>query len=180
MKLTNNTLLWIATILVAICLVVMHYQNKTIQDFKNLIEQVDSVVVKDTVYKPIIYRDTVPKYISKTVVKKDTLYKDSTQYILTLQHKTYGDTITNNGDTTKYEAYITGYGINNDSMPKLDSLKLSTSHKTIYVDRTITKTIKVPQKQNKWGVTIGVGTGYGIINKQTDIYVGFTVGYKIW
>ena len=44
MKLTNNTLLCVATILVAICLVVMHYQNKTIQDFKNLIEQTDTTV----------------------------------------------------------------------------------------------------------------------------------------
>lgn len=176
----DNTLLFIATIITALLLGLIAYQDSIIEKSKDIINHIDTTVIKDTVYKPIIYRDTVPKYISKTVVKKDTLYKDSTQYILALQHKTYGDTITNNGDTTKYEAYITGYGINNDSMPKLDSLKLSTSHKTIYVDRTITKTIKVSQKQNKWGVTIGVGTGYGIINKQADIYVGFTVGYKIW
>ena len=37
-----------------------------------------------------------------------------------------------------------------------------------------------PKKQNKWGVTIGVGGGYGLIQKKPDIYVGVTLGYKIF
>ena len=76
MKLTNNTLLYVATILVAVCLVVMHYQNKTIQCFKNIIEQTDtSVTIKrDTIWRDTLITETkfVPKYIKE--LKSDTVY----------------------------------------------------------------------------------------------------------
>lgn len=65
-------------------------------------------------------------------------------------------------------------------MPQLDSINVHTSHKNIHTIEYVTKTIKTSEKQNKWGITIGVGTGYGIYNKQPDIYVGVTLGYKIF
>lgn len=63
-------------------------------------------------------------------------------------------------------------------MPQLKNLDIRL--KTMRVDNYTTIEKQKPQKQNKWGVTIGIGSGYGLIQNKPDIYVGVTLGYKIF
>ena len=84
----------------------------------------------------------------------------------------------NDGDSLKYQAEITGYDLNNQDYPKLDSISFKLKYKQINTNTVIEKII--PKKQSRWNVTAGVGTGYGVINKQADIYLGFTIGYRVW
>ena len=63
-------------------------------------------------------------------------------------------------------------------MPQLKNLDIRL--KTMRVDNYTKIEKQKPQKQNKWGVTIGIGGGYGLIQKKPDIYVGVTLGYKIF
>ena len=65
-------------------------------------------------------------------------------------------------------------------MPSLDSIKLNTSHQIINTTNTITITKTIKQKQSRWNISPSVGFGYGMINKQTDVYVGLSIGYRIF
>lgn len=74
----NNTLITIAsTILMIITLGVMYFQNKTINEYKELLEKTDTTttITVDTLYLEKTYTDTVPKYIKQTIYKTDTLFK---------------------------------------------------------------------------------------------------------
>ena len=63
-------------------------------------------------------------------------------------------------------------------MPQLKNLDIRL--KTMRVDNYTTIEKPTIYKQPKWSVNIGIGGGYGIINKKPDIYVGVTLGYNIW
>lgn len=180
----RDVLMLSTAILLIILGIVLWKQNKTINEYQNIINSIDttSVVIKHdtidvstdtTIYKPVI--------IKETIIRVDTLYNDDGEAInVKKKEKTYSDTIIQNTDTIRYNAYISGYDINDSGYPQLDSINVHTSHKNIHTIEYVTRTIKTPQKQNKWGITIGVGTGYGIYNKQPDIYIGVTLGYKIF
>jgi hypothetical protein len=181
-KQTLHKLLGIACIIIALFIAVSTAQHYQIQRLKDIIEKIDTTttIKHDTVYQTQTFTDTVPITKYKTITKRDTIYKDSTKHILTLESKTYENTITNDGDTTTYQAHVSGYNLDNQPYPKLDSIKLHTSHQII---NTYTETIiekKVPQKQRKFNVSVGIGSGYGIINKQVDIYAGLIFGYRLW
>ena len=90
------------------------------------------------------------------------------------------NTIVDSTDTVKYNAYISGRSYQDEDYPKLDSIKFYIKHKYYQTNTTTIIEKQKPQKQNKWGVTIGIGGGYGLIQKKPDIYVGVTLGYKIF
>lgn len=179
MKLTNNTLLCVATILVAVCLVVMHYQNKTIQDFKNLIEQTDtSVTIKrDTIWKDTLITETkfVPKYIA--TIKTDTLYKSNGDTVqLATESKRFDKRLTIDKDTADIEIYTSGIETS------LDSLKMALKTHTDVVTNTTTITKYVEKPKTFWKrfhIQPQVTSGYDIINKQFGITAGIGVGFDI-
>ena len=132
----------------------------------------DTVFVSDT---DTIWQDTVIekiKYMPKEILKlrKDTI-RDT---VLTLERKTYEDTLTNERDSIIMKAFISGYDAN------LDSMKVNWKrHKEIITNTvTITKYIEKPRKfwdrfhiqpeatfgydplGKKWGCVIGVGVGF--------------------
>ena len=80
----------------------------------------------------------------------------------------------------RYNAYISGRSYQDEDYPKLDSIKFNIKHKYYQTNTTTIIEKQKPQKQNKWGVIIGVGGGYGLIQNKPDIYVGVTLGYKIF
>ena len=179
MKLTNNTLLCVATILVAVCLVVMHYQNKTIQDFKKLIEQTDtSVTIKrDTIWRDTLITETkfVPKYIKE--LKRDTVYtKDGNTLELARESKRFDKRLTIDKDTADIEIYTSGIETS------LDSLKLALKTHTDVVTNTTTITKYIEKPKTFWKrfhIQPQVTGGYDIINKQFGITAGIGVGFDI-
>ena len=179
MKLTNNTLLCVATILVAVCLVVMHYQNKTIQDFKNLIEQTDTsaTIKRDTIWNSITITETkfVPKYIKE--LKRDTVYtKDGNTLELARESKRFDKRLTIDKDTADIEIYTSGIETS------LDSLKLALKTYTDVVTNTATITKYIEKPKTFWKrfhIQPQVTGGYDIINKQFGITAGIGVGFDI-
>ena len=179
MKLTNNTLLCVATILVAVCLVVMHYQYKTIQDFKNLIEQTDtSVTIKrDTIWRDTLITETqfVPKYIKE--LKRDTVYtKDGNTLELARESKHFDKRLTIDKDTADIEIYTSGIETS------LDSLKMALKTHTDVVTNTTTITKYIEKPKTFWKrfhIQPQVTSGYDIINKQWGITAGIGVGFDI-
>ena len=179
MKLTNNTLLYVATILVAVCLVVMHYQYKTIQDFKNLIEQTDTsaTIKRDTIWRDTLITETqfVPKYIKK--LKRDTVYtKDGNTLELARESKRFDKRLTIDKDTADIEIYTSGIETS------LDSLKMALKTHTDVVTNTTTITKYIEKQKTFWKrfhIQPQVTSGYDIINKQFGITAGIGVGFDI-
>ena len=74
----NNVLIGVAvTILIGLMFVVMYVQQNTINNYKNLLEKVDTTTTMtvDTLYLEKTYTDSVPKYITQKIIKTDTVYK---------------------------------------------------------------------------------------------------------
>lgn len=180
MKLTNNTLLYVATILVAICLVVMHYQYKTIKDFKNIIEQTDTsaTIKRDTIWNSIAITETqfVPKYITK--IKTDTLYKSNGDTVqLATESKRFDKRLTIDKDTADIEIYTSGIETS------LDSIKMALKTHTDVVTNTTTITKYIEKPKTFWKrfhIQPQVTGGYDIINKQFGITAGIGVGFDVW
>lgn len=181
-KQTLQKLLGIACIIIALFIAVSTAQHYQLQRFRDIIEKIDTTttIKHDTVYQTQTFTDTVPITKYKTITKTDTLYKDSIPYVLTLQSKSFENTITDDGDTTTYQAHVSGYNINDENYPKLDSLKLRTSHRIINTVETITIEKKVPQNVRKWHVSPQVTFGYDPLNKQWGTVMGLGIGYDIF
>lgn len=73
----NDKLLIIATVIMLFMGAVLFFQNKTINNLRDLLEKTDTTTTMtiDTLYLEKTYTDTVPKYITQTIIKTDTLYK---------------------------------------------------------------------------------------------------------
>ena len=92
---TSNTLIIVATFLMAIMGAIMFYQNKTMTKMRELLEKVDTTttVTVDTLYLEKEIKDTVPQTITQTIFKTDTVYRqvgDSVEaqpLIITLKKK---------------------------------------------------------------------------------------------
>ena len=72
---------------------------------------------------------------------------------------------------------MSGYDINDEGMPSLDSINLHTRHQIINTIETITIEKIIKQKPKKWRFGVGTGVGYGVFKHETDVYVGFFAGY---
>ncbi len=92
----SNVLIAVAvTIVMALMLGVMYFQDKTITKFRDLLEKVDTTTTMtvDTLILEKTYTDTVPKYIDQTIFKTDTVYKkegdsiSATPLLITLKKK---------------------------------------------------------------------------------------------
>ena len=176
----DGKLLIIAVVLMLAMMFVMTFQNKMLNDYKHQLELVDTTKIHDTIYQTYVFTDTIAKYKQITKLKTDTIYLITGDTLkINLITKEFENTLTNkNQDTIQYKAYVTGRSLENEDYPTLDSINIKTNNKIIYTETIIEKPIKY--KQSRWNVTAGVGTGYGIINKQADIYLGFTIGYRVW
>ena len=117
-------------------------------------EHRDTVTITDThfVEKP------VPVYVKS---KPDTIYIPSidSTVVMDMETKVYSD--------STYEVQISGF------QPQLDFIKLFP--KTTYI--TTEKTVETVKKK-RFTQGIQAGIGYGIINKQADIYVGYGIQYN--
>ena len=133
-----------------------------------------SIVIKrDTVWKDSIIREPLPAETINTgrVVylripvpgKRDTLrdtIRDSIDIPVPIYQKRYEDSL--------YTAWVSGFE------PKLDSIDL----RLPTITETVTKTIVKPSPL--FSVGIQAGAGYGIINRNPDIYVGVGGQLNLW
>lgn len=183
---TLSILLLVETVIVSLLFVQMYFQDKSIQKYKDFVNSLDTttltIVEKDTVFETKTYTDSIPKYITRWRTKVDTLYKqdDSLQHVVELKGKTYTNTITDNSDTILYQVHISGYDLDTQGYPRLDSINLNLRHFFSQTNTTNTKVVKVPQERSKWRLSPSIGIGYGLVNNQSDVFLGLTLGYDIF
>lgn len=136
-------------------------QNENIGHLEPI--KVDSVIIIDTLYVEI--PKTLIKY--KEITKVESVYVEVpvTQEKIPFEEKHYQDSIA--------DIYISGF------QPSLDSIHYHIPKQTIYVDRTIE--IEKPKSfwEDRFIFTMGVYGGYGLINKQPDIFIGAGVSIRI-
>lgn len=92
----NNTLITVGlTIISVLMMILLVFQNNTINNLKDIINKTDTTTTMtvDTLCLDKTYTDSVPKYITQTIFKTDTLYKkegdsiSATPLIITLKKK---------------------------------------------------------------------------------------------
>lgn len=72
----NNTLITVGlTIISVIMMILLVFQNHTINNLKNIIEKTDTIIQSDTIFLDKVVRDTVPQPITETIFKCDTLWR---------------------------------------------------------------------------------------------------------
>ena len=129
------------------------------------------VVERDTVWRDSIVREPLPAetiqtgrvvYIKMAVpqphTRPDTVH-DSIEVPVPIVQKRYDDSL--------YTAWVSGYE------PNLDSLRLHQPEISITVTKTV---VKSPL------VTFGIqaGGGYGVFNRQFDVFVGVGGQINLW
>ena len=173
----TKTLLIIATAIIALFIVVSTLQYREIQQFKQMIEQQDTVykTKHDTLWKDTIIteKELVPKYIVKK--KVDTLYtKQGDSIQLTTESKMYQKSLVSDKDTADIQIYTSGINTS------LDSLKWRLKTHTITNTIEITKYVEKKKSfKERFHLSPQVGGGFGLIKRTFDVYVGLGVSYDL-
>lgn len=139
-----------------------------------IIETRDTTIIRDTVWKDttIIEKQIVPKEVIKK--KTDTLYlKDGKDTLLVTEDKYFNKSLVMGLDTADVEIHTQGI---NTSLEELKMrLRLHQVNTTEVVEIT-----KYVDKKKKWiQIQPQVGFGYGVFNKQCDMYVGLGIGINL-
>ena len=139
------------------------------------------VTVTDTVpfYQPVPKDSLVIRYVTKVLPvssREDSEARDTEMVAIASQHTGHGDSMSvevpisqKKYETEQYRAYVSGFE------PSLDSI--------FVYQKTVTERVAVtPQhtKQPRIGFGMVAGAGYGVINKQADVFVGGAVYIRIW
>lgn len=128
----------------------------------------------DTIWRDTVIEKPVPTesvqtgkvvYIKVAVpqpqTQRDTVH-DSIEVALPVEQKRYDDSL--------YTAWVSGF------RPALDSIWLHLPE--VQTTTTITHTIVKPSP--RFSIGIQAGSGYGIVNKQFDLFVGVGGQVNIW
>lgn len=65
-------------------------------------------------------------------------------------------------------------------MPRLTDFKANIRSKYYQTNTNTIIHVPTPQKASKWTIAPSVGVGYGLTQKQCDVYLGISIGYKIF
>lgn len=178
----SSILLLVCTLVMATMLILLYAQEKKLYDYKQLVSSIDypTIVTTDTIYETKTYRDTVPKYITRWKTKTDTLFKenDTIPHLVELKGKTYSKTITDDNDTITYHAHVSGYDVDSQEYPRLDSIGFSL--KRFMIQTNTTQVVKVPQKRQFITTSPSITLGYDPFNKQWGAMVGLSVNFNVW
>ena len=153
-----RTLAWILGIILALSLV----SNIALiaERERDNTPKVEYVHKTDTIIKWKYDTDTI--YMTNTKIKYETKVINDTVWIK-------DEPITTTDSTSNYVIDINAVKLN---WYRLRMMK----NDTITINTTTVKTISSPKSGFYYGV--GVGAGYGFINRKPDIFVGFTIGYR--
>lgn len=180
-----SILLFVCTLVMATMLVLLYAQEKKLHDYKQLVSSIDYntiVTTTDTVYETKTLTDTIPQYITKWKTKRDTLFKenDSIPHTVQLKGKTFSKTFTDDNDTIEYQAHISGYDVDSQEYPRLDSIKFNLKRFVIQTNTTSTRVVNVPQKRKLLTTSPSVMLGYDPFNKQWGAMVGVSLNFNVW
>lgn len=180
----SSILLLVCTLVMATMLVLLYAQEKKLYDYKKLVSSIEcnTIVVTDTIYETKTLTDTVPQYITKWKTKTDTLFKenDTIPHIVELKGKTYSKTFTDSNDTITYHAHVSGYDVDSQEYPRLDSIGFTLRRFMTQTNTTTTQVVKVPQKRQFITTSPSVTLGYDPINKQWGAMVGISLNFNVW
>lgn len=155
-----RTLAWILGIILALSLV-SNIALIAERERDNTPERVvEYIHERDTVIKWKYDTDTV--YMTNTKIKYETKVINDTVWIK-------DEPVTTTDSTSNYVIDINAVKLN---WYRLRMMK----NDTITINTTTVKTINSPKSGFYYG--LGVGAGYGFINRKPDIFVGFTIGYR--
>lgn len=179
-----SILLLVCTLVMATMLVLLYAQEKKLHDYKKLVSAIDytTIVTTDTVYETKTLTDTVPQFITRWKTKTDTLFKqnDTIPHVVQLKGKTYSNTVTDDNDTIEYQAHISGYDVDSQEYPRLDSIKFNLKRFVIQTNTTSTRVVNVPQKRKLLTTSPSVMLGYDPFNKQWGAMVGVSLNFNVW
>lgn len=180
----SSILLLVCTLVMATMLALLYAQEKKLQDYKKLVSSIDftTIVTTDTIYETKTLTDTVPQYITRWKTKTDTLFKenDTVPHLVELKGKTYSNTVTDSNDTIEYKAYITGYDVDTQKYPRLDSIEFSLRRFITKTNTTSTQVVNVPQKRQFITTSPSITLGYDPLNKQWGAMVGVSLNFNVW
>ena len=183
----SSILLLVCTIVMATMLVLLYAQEKKLHDYKQLVSSIDYptiVTTTDTVFETKTYRDTVPEYVTRWKTKTDTLFKfkenDTVPHLVQLKGKTYSKTFTDDNDTITYHAHISGYDVDGQEYPRLDSIGFSLRRFVTQTNTTSTQVVKAQQKRQFITTSPSITLGYDPFNKQWGAMVGLSVNFNVW
>ena len=180
----SSILLLVCTLVMATMLILLYAQEKKLYDYKKLVSSIDytTIVTTDTVYKTKTYTDTVPKYITRWKTKTDTLFKenDTILHLVELKGKTYSKTFTDDNDTITYHAHVSGYDVDGQEYPRLDSIGFTLRRFIKQTNTTLTQVVNVPKKRQFITTSPSVTFGYDPLNKQWGAMVGLSVNFNVW
>ena len=164
-------------------LVMLFLQEKKLHDYKQLVSSIDYptiVTTTDTVYETKTYRDTVPQYITRWKTKTDTLFKenDSIPHVVQLKGKTYSNTVTNFNDTITYHAHVSGYDVDSQEYPRLDSIEFTL--RRFMTQTNTTQVVNVKRKRQFITTSPSITLGYDPLNKQWGAIVGLSLNFNVW
>lgn len=119
-----------------------------------LIKSIDTITIEKT---NISYRDII---VLDTVFVKDTA--------MLFEQKRYDDSIST--------IYISGIEAN------LDSIYYRIPRDTLKIYKETTNTISQKESfwHNRFVISAGIFAGYGLINRQPDIYAGIGIGVRLY
>ena len=183
----SSILLLVCTLVMATMLVLLYAQEKKLYEYKKLVSSIDYPIIvttTDTVYKTKTLTDTVPQFITRWKTKTDTLFKfkenDTVPHLVELKGKTYSKTFTDDNDTITYQAHISGYDVDSQEYPRLDSIKFNLRRFITQTNTTSTQVVNVHQKRQFITTSPSVMLGYDPINKQWGAMVGVSVNFNVW
>ena len=127
-----------------------------------------TVTKNDTTYVHTIDTITVTKsdIVYKNIIVLDTIYISDTAMLV--EQKVFNDSIST--------IYISGV------KPEIDSIEYRIPKDTVQIYTEKIQTVKEKDNffKNRFVVTAGVYAGYGLLNRQPDIYVGLGFGVRLY
>ena len=132
----------------------------------------------ETRMPPVIHYDTVVEIKHDTITKEKIKYKER-EVIDTLYIYKDNDTIPLEQEQIHYsdsiaDIFVSGY------KPEIDSIHYSIPEKTVYVDKIVEVQKKESFWKNRFVITAGFSTQYGLVHKQWDVGPSLTFGVRIF
>ena len=156
----------ISTVLLAILSVVLFFS--TVYYATNKQVKYETATQNDTTYVHTNDTITVTKsdIVYKNIIVLDTIYISDTAMLV--EQKVFNDSIST--------IYISGVN------PELDSIEYRLSRDTVQIYTEKIQTMKEQESfwHNRFTISAGVFAGYGLINRQADVFVGVGCAVRLY